>query len=1119
AVNGPSSVVLSGEIEALTSVAEQCERDGVRARWIPVDYASHSAYMDAVREEVVELSSGVRPLAGRVAMFSTVTGEAVDSPDRLAGSYWFDNLRGTVRLDSAVRAAVAAGHTTFVECSPHPGLVVPVADQLEETPGAVVLETLRRHEGGPERLVTALSAAFVAGLPVDWTTLLPAGRHVDLPTYAFQHRRYWLDQGARAGDPAGLGLAAAEHPLLGAAVSSAHDGTVLFTGRLSAAAHPWLADHVVLGTAIVPGTLFVELAAWAGGEVGSPTVEELTLHTPLVLPDSEALRIQVVVGAPDEAGARPIGVHSRPEQAPADQPWTRHAEGTLVEGADVDDAGPEWTSWPPTGAAPLEVDDFYDRLVASGVDYGPAFRGLRAVWRRGDDLFAEVALLGEHERGAAGFAVHPALLDAGIQALRVGAGEDEDVRVAFSWHGVRFSGTGPVGLRVRLTPAGEGAVSMRVADAAGRPVAVVESLTVRPVSAEQLRAAGGAHRDALLRLTWAEWAEDASSRDTPGRLAVVGAAEAFEGIDAVDRYADVAALAAAVAGGSPAPETVVLALTDPAPPAAAPGADRTGAEARHRRSHAAAQVAAWAVEPALAESRLLLTTWQAVLTADGDRVPDPDRAAAWGAGCALQAAYPDRILLADLDDDPASAAALPRAVSAGVPRLAVRGGRLLAPSLARAAADRAAVEPWGAGGGTVLISGADGPLAAALAGHLVDAHGVRRLVLLPGGDTGSDTGSAAVRRLADRLAEAGAEAEVVTWAPGDHEGLRAALEAATAGRPVAGALLAAAGAACEGGEPDVEAALALSGLLAEHRGASLVAVSPASGLIGAAPEPPAVAAAAAFAEALAAARHADGLPAAALAWGPVGFGGSDVELQPGLLELTDDEALVLFGEALRAAGPGLVLARPDSAALRTRPEAVRAPLRQLLRALEVRRAAGGAETPGAPDTEALRRRLAALSEEERERELVTLVRILAAAVLGHPGADEVGPERAFKEVGFDSLMAVELRKRLMRATGVHLRSTLVFDFPSPVSLARHVLERLAEDSSEATPVLADLDRLHEALPAVLAEDGARDRIAERLRELLALCGAPDDAVDGSDADDLGSATDDELFSLVDQGFE
>ncbi|WP_052707804.1 acyltransferase domain-containing protein [Streptomyces rubellomurinus] len=1088
AVNGPSSVVLSGDTEALAAVVERCEREGVRARMIPVDYASHSAHMDAVRDEVAELSASVRPLAGRIAMYSTVTGEVVADPERLAGSYWFDNLRGTVRLDTAVASAVADGHTLFLECSPHPGLVVPIADQLEDTPGGAVLETLRRGEGGPERLVTALSAAFVAGLPVDWATQLPAGPRADLPTYAFQRRRYWLDQGVRTGDPAGLGLASAGHPLLGAAVSSAHDGTVLFTGRLSTAAHPWLADHVVLGAAIVPGTLFVELAAWAGGEVGSPTVEELTLHTPLVLPDTdaEALWIQVVVGAPDPAGVRTVSVHSRPEHAPAEEPWTRHADGTLADGAPVDGtlvdaADPAWASWPPTGAEPLDVGDFYERLAAAGVDYGPAFRGLRQTWRHGDDLFAAVELPAEQEREAAGFAVHPALLDAGVQALRAGAGADEEVRVAFSWRGVRFSGAGPVGLRVRLSPAGEGAVSMRVADAAGRPVAVVESLSVRPVSAEQLRAAGGVHRDALFRLSWDACEAVEPRCDAPGRLALLGAADGldgFDGLDAVLRYEDVAALAAAVAAGGPAPDVVVLAVTDPDQ-----AVGRTVARV-------AAEVAAWAAAPGLAESRLLLVTRQAVRAAAEDRVPDPARAAGWGAACALQAAHPDRILLVDLDDDPASAAALPVLASSGEPRLALRGGRPFAPSLVKAPVAQPATEgPQLARGGTVLIGGADAPLAAVLAGHLVAAHGVRRLVLLPSDNTGTGTGTDAVRRLAGRLAEAGAEAEVVTWASGDREGLSAALKDATA----------------------------------EHSGALLLALSPASGLLGV-PEQPEAAAAAAFAEALAAARHAEGLPAAVLAWGPVALGGHDAEPPAGLLELTEAEAVALFDEALcMAGGPGLVLARPDRAALRTRPEAVPGPLRHLLRGLAARRqagAAGAAETAGG---EALQRRLAALSGEERERELITLVRTLAAAVLGHQGEDQVGPERAFKEVGFDSLMAVDLRNRLIRATGVHLRSTLVFDYPNPVSLARHVVTRLAEDASEATPVLADLDRLHEALPAVLAEAGARDRVAERLRELLALCadtGADaDGGAEGADADDLRSATDDELFSLVDQGFE
>lgn len=200
--------------------------------------------------------------------------------------------------------------------------MVPLGDTLEDLDAdGVVLETLRRDQGGPERLIEVLAAAFVHRLPVTWTGLLP-GRHVDLPTYAFQHGRYWLDEPARSVEPDGLGLAAAGHPLLGAVVESAQDGRVMFTGRLSRSSHPWLAGHAVLGTVIVPGTALLEMAAWAGGEVCRPDIEELTLHAPLVLPDATAVRIQVTLDPPDDTATRAIAIHSRPEDAPADHPWT-----------------------------------------------------------------------------------------------------------------------------------------------------------------------------------------------------------------------------------------------------------------------------------------------------------------------------------------------------------------------------------------------------------------------------------------------------------------------------------------------------------------------------------------------------------------------------------------------------------------------------------------------------------------------------------------------------------------------------------------------------------------------------------------------------------------------------
>ncbi|MDT3400418.1 type I polyketide synthase, partial [Streptomyces sp. B1866] len=949
------------------------------------------------------------------------------------------------------------------------------------------------------------------------------------------HHRYWIEPSASSGDPARLGLTSAKHPLLGAAVESAHDGSVLFTGRLSLTTHPWLAEHVVLGTVMVPGTVFVDLASCAGSETGSPLIDELTLHTPLVLPDTDGVRLQVAVAAPDTTGFRKITIHSQPVDAPADASWAQHATGTLTHthDTDPDPDTPDLTTWPPPGAVPLPVDDFYERLRRTGVDYGPAFQGLRAAWRRGDELFAELAPGPDHERDAERFAVHPALLDAAVQTQQVDADASDGVSVAFSWHGVRLSGAGPTRLRVRSAPVGEGARSVHVADESGRVVAVVASLAVRPISAEQLRAAGGGvHRDALFRLRWNPVRDADADADGGGARLVLLGTRALTGLDIADSVASPEALGAAAAAGEPLPDGAVLRAFEDGP-AAGPGrpTGRTAAEV-------SARLAAWVGDARLGDARLVVVTRRSVAVDGHAAEPDPAQALVWGAVRVAQAAHPDRIVLVDVDDAPASAAVLPTLPLAGNPRLAVRDGRVFVPSLVRVAPSgrrRAGAAGDGAAGrGTVLVTGADRDLAAAVAGHLVAVHGVRRLVLACHGGRSAD-GTDRVRRLADRLADAGAHVDVASYAAGDRASLAAVLRAIDAAHPLVGVVHAAGPDQDDGPWPPgpgrldhaletrAGTAWALHELTAGQDLAFFVTFSSAADVPAAAGRG-ATGVADAFVDALAVHRRARGLPAVSLAWGPtaVAASGGGGEVPAGLVELSASEALDLFDAALRLDAPVPVLARLDLAALRTRPGAALGPVRDLVREPDPRAAARPAGDPDDADAATYVRRLVTLPGEERERELLALVRAQAAAVLGFTGVEEVAPERAFKEVGFDSLTAVELRNRLVRGTGIRLRSTLVFDFPNPVSLTRHMLQQLADALSAATPVLADLDRLHSALPAVLSEDGAGDRIAQRLRALLALC----DTTTGqagprgdADADDLQAATDDELFSLVDGGFE
>ncbi|MFC8722607.1 SDR family NAD(P)-dependent oxidoreductase, partial [Kitasatospora sp. NPDC057198] len=327
AVNGPAAVVVSGEPGALEELRAEFEAEGVRAKLVAVDYASHSAQVDRLEEEIVFALTGITPRRGRVPMVSAMSGETLTGEELDAG-YWYASLRATVHFERAVRTLAAQGHQLFVEVTPHPVLLGALNDTLEETTAAVC-GTLRRDDGGARRLLASLAEAYVNGATVDWTSVLPAAEPVELPTYAFQHERYWPRAApALGGDAVSLGLGAVGHPLLGAAVELAGGAGVVCTGRLSVRTHPWLADHAIGGAVLLPGTGFVELAVRAGDQVGCGLLEELTLQAPLVLPsDGSGVQVQVVVADTDADGRRGVEIFSRPDGR---SDWTQHASGLLA---------------------------------------------------------------------------------------------------------------------------------------------------------------------------------------------------------------------------------------------------------------------------------------------------------------------------------------------------------------------------------------------------------------------------------------------------------------------------------------------------------------------------------------------------------------------------------------------------------------------------------------------------------------------------------------------------------------------------------------------------------------------------------------------------------------------
>ncbi|MBI0301233.1 acyltransferase domain-containing protein, partial [Streptomyces sp. PRKS01-29] len=250
AVNGPSAVVVSGDADALDELLAACEAEEIRARRVPVDYASHCAHVEAIEGELRQALAGISPRSSSVPFYSTVTGGVCDTAGLDAG-YWYRNLRQTVRFDETVRVLLADGFQVFIEASTHPVLTMGVEQTAEDHGTRVTaVGSLRRDEGGLERFMTSLAEAYVGGAGVDWSTVFrgTGARRVELPTYAFQRERYWLESAGVAvseGAAAGLGLGSADHPLLGAVVGLADVDGVLLTGRLSLGSHGWLADHAV----------------------------------------------------------------------------------------------------------------------------------------------------------------------------------------------------------------------------------------------------------------------------------------------------------------------------------------------------------------------------------------------------------------------------------------------------------------------------------------------------------------------------------------------------------------------------------------------------------------------------------------------------------------------------------------------------------------------------------------------------------------------------------------------------------------------------------------------------------------------------------------------------------
>ncbi|SFC58074.1 type I polyketide synthase [Streptomyces aidingensis] len=1137
AVNGPRSVVVSGEAAACAAVAELWAGRGRRVRPLTVSHAFHSPLMEPVLADFRREIGTIAPAEPALHHEPTAdTGLPWTDP-----GYWVAQIRTSVLFGPAVGRLAGAGTGLFLEAGPQAQLAGAVRECLAGAePGrpaaatATVAALARRGRGEAEALLRGLAESFTAGAAVDWTAVLPPGPRAELPTYAFDRQRFWLT------DPADTAAEPAADPAAGTAGNSAggagpaarvrttavaSGGGLLLDGRISRQSAPWLPDHAIGGTEVVPGTALLDLALAAASAAGAPGVATLTLTAPLPLPARGSVRIQAAVGGRDEAdehGRRTLTVHA--EAPGGDGSWTLHATGRTAAGGSrpADDGDPEPSDGrPPADAEPLDLSGAYERLARAGYGYGPAFRGLTAAWRHGEDRYAEVRL---PAASRAGHAAHPALLDAALHVLllrSVPEGGPGPRPVPFAFTDAAVAAPGARLLRVRLTPVAGSEDTHRISlwDETGRPAGGL-TVTLRHAGDGFGRAAGG-----LYRLVWTP---AGGSTGGPAADPVAGPAAAGP-VAVLDTGAEAARIAGLLPGAKLLPDLDAAVAGGPAPVVVAPGLDLAGpgeetpTAVRRVLGRALELVRRRATEPGLARTRLLFTA-------------DPDTLTGgplWALVRSAQTELPGAFGLARVpegapwpaaDDEPQLASGPDGPL---IPRLTPWP----APAAGGEAAEGASAEGVSAEGafaeGTVLVTGGTGGLGGLLAQHLARRHGARDLLLV------SRRGPAApgAAGLRARLEETGARVRIAACDVADREALAALLASVPADRPLtavvhtAGVLDDGRVTAVDAGRldtvlrPKADAAWALHELTAGTPLRAFVLYSSVAGVLGTAGQAN-YAAANGFLDALAAHRRAAGLPALSLAWGlwPAEAGmasqltGTDIDrlARTGTVPLDRSAALALFDAALGSAPADgrLVAARWTAGPL---PAGAPAVLRGLF--------PPAAQAPPPPPQPAASGSAPAPAAVVPT---VDFVREQVAAVLGHSRPQSIEADQPFTSLGFDSLTAVELQNRLEARTGLPLPTTLLFDHPTVADVAAHLsglASRSAAGDSRPGTLREALDAVQALVEAAgnagnAAQDpGAREAAESALQQALdrLRSGRAAPELPG----DLGQVSDEDLFAFID----
>lgn len=1068
AVNGPENVVVSGDADALDRLAVRLADEGVQCKRLHVSHAFHSARMEPILDEFEAAVSAVRLSPPSIPLVSNLTGRLMTDEEATDPARWRRHLREPVRFSASIVELDRLGVETYVEVGPHPSLIA-MATASATRPGTSWLPSMRRGRGAWGQFLESLGELWRLGAEIDLQAFGAehGGRRVIAPTYPFQRERHWFTDN-RKDRPALPSSRRRDqgwvHPLIGRQLRSPAIEGWVFESLLSPEEVPYLDDHRVGGEVYLPAAAFVEMftqAAKHGPGWSGVELRDLAFERPLVLADGADTACQVVLGAAegDAAAARIVAED-------ADGEWRTVARARVVRhtGAAAEAA---YSSAPVSrDVESLAVDELYETLAARGIDYGPAFRTLVQAERRGEEAWGRVEL--QHGDIAGGYGAHPTLLDGALHLLAAIAERGDDPDATYLPTGVDCAMLlEPLGsdarVHVRITaPAGADSrfsADVRLLSAEGRVLAQLEGFHAERA---RLPATTARRSDRRYEVVWEEVPATPAAGSIGGQWVLVGGSGELrtlvrgaleragaEATMAVGSVAELERLADAADG---------LVLLVDSSKAEHPAEVLAEASAHFEELRALLTSSA-----GRAGARLLVITTGA--EGSGDSAIAPGSSALRGAFAAIRAEHPELApRLIELGETSPSARMLADAVVAVLgdeDRLAVTDRGLMAPRLERTvgdpeAADGPPIDP----DGCYVVTGGGGGVGRVVASWLVE-EGAGAVVL--NGRSGPD---AVLDQWLEELRSSGVD---VRWAAADIStagGARDLIEAALAtGRPVRG-LFHTAGVVDDGlmsgydaRRFDRVAAPKIAGALHLHEAAKHLELdhfvlfsSTAAVLAG--PGQAAYGAANAVLGAIARLRRGRGLPALCIDWG--GWAGqgmlarmSDRERtlleERGLLLLDPQEAIGEMRDLMASGAPHGIVMQIDWPRLA---QATRlAPIPLLANLTGGRRSAASAETTEGAGVVPHPEELVSLAPEARTARLSRYLLPTLASVL-RMKEDRIHPGTSIAQLGFDSLMAVELRNRIEQDLGVALPVVRILSSGSPAELVEHLSHEFGGSSAE-----------------------------------------------------------------------